>query len=262
MSKEPGPTENGPDGHDPEGSRWDDLLENRSGDLEEFEEALPGELADPNDPGDLVVPPGVVRRLLADPVHAPELLVARAVEHHAGRAAQHVRLLKERNADATDRQLAVHFKRKYRRLSRWEGASTGTVGIFGLPVDLAALAWIQHRLVLSIAAAYGHDMDDHLSRGAELLMIQGLHNSTDVARTALIKQAQSAAEKLIMRHLRKQALTLTKQLFRSVGIKFTRKALLEKGVPLVAIPLSAGVNEASTGLLAVKAIKYYDTRIV
>jgi len=46
-----------------------------------------------------------------------------------------------------------------------------------------------------------------------------------------------------------------------VGFKFTRKALLEKGVPLVAVPVSAGVNQVSTQLLANSAIKFYDTTI-
>ncbi len=70
-----------------------------------------------------------------------------------------------------------------------------------------------------------------------------------------------AATRLILRHLRKQALTLVKQLFGVVGIKFTRKALLEKGVPLLSIPISAGVNYMSTRLLANRAIKFYDTEI-
>lgn len=122
----------------------------RPGDPDEFDEELTGEVEDPDDPGRLEVPPGLVRRLLADPVHAPEILASHAVEQFAERAARDVRLLRERNPDATDRQLAVYFKRKYSRAARWEGAGTGTAGILGLPVDLVALAWIQNRLVLSI----------------------------------------------------------------------------------------------------------------
>jgi hypothetical protein len=115
--------------------------------------------------------------------------------------------------------------------------------------------------VLSIAASYGHDMSDHAERAAELLMIQGVHNSREVARRALINVTQDAVKKRILRHLRKQTLVLAKQMFRVVGIKVTRKALLEKGVPLVSVPISAGVNEVSTRLLANQAIKFYDTTI-
>jgi hypothetical protein len=123
------------------------------------------------------------------------------------------------------------------------------------------LAWIQNRLVLSIAAIYGHDMSDHADRATDLLIIQGIHQSREVARRALVSAAQEAAEKIILRHLRKNALLLVKQLFKIVGINFTRKALLEKGVPLVSIPISAGVNEVSTRLLAKQAIKFYNTNI-
>ncbi len=112
-----------------------------------------------------------------------------------------------------------------------------------------------------MAAAYGHDMDDHLDRATDMLMIQGVHNSREVAKKTVIAATQKHLNKIILKHLRKEALVAVKQLFNVVNIKFTRKALLEKGVPLVAIPISAGVNEVSTRLVANQAIKFYDTAI-
>jgi len=229
----------------------------RNGDPEEFDEVLEGEIADADLDGKLQIPPGLVRQLLASPAHAPELLAMRAVEQFADRAERDVRLLRERNPDVSDRQLAVYFKKKYSRAAGWEGAA----GIFGLPADLALLAWIQNRMVLSIAATYGHDMTDHKERGAELLMVQGVHVGREAARRGLEGAAKKAAAKLIVRHLRKDALILVKQLFKTVGITFTRKALLEKGIPLLSVPISASVNHVSTRLLANQAIKFYDTDI-
>lgn len=234
----------------------------REGDPEEFDEELKGEIVEPEDPGDkLEVPPGLLRRMLADPAHAPELLATRAVEQYAQRAERDVRLLRERNPGVSERELAVYFKKKYSRAARWEGAGTGAAGIFGLPADLVLLAWLQNRLVLSIAAVYGHDMSDHKERAVELLVIQGVHNGREVARRGLERAAAKAARKLILRHLRKESLVVVKQLFRVVGITFTRKALLEKGVPFISIPISSGVNYLSTRLLANQAIKFYDTEI-
>ena len=233
----------------------------RAGDPAEFDEELTADVVDPEDVGSLEVPPGLFRQLLANPLHAAELLAGNAVGHFAERAARDVRLLRERNPDATDLQLAVYFKQKYSRAARWEGAGTGAAGIVALPADLALLAWIQNRLVLSIAASYGHDMSDHLERAAELLVIQGVHNSSEVARRALVKATKDTVQKLILRHLRKNSLVLVKRLFNIVGIKFTRKALIEKGVPLVSIPISAGVNYASTRIVGNHAIKFYDTSI-
>lgn len=192
------------------------------------------------------MPPGLLRRMLADPAHVAEHLAASAVERFADRAERDVRLIRERNPDVTDRQLAVYFKQKYSRAARWEGAGSGAAGVFGLPADLALLGWIQNRLVLSIAATYGHDMSDHTERAVELLMIQGIHNSREVARAALTRATRKAVTKLVVRHLRKRSLVVVKQLFRVVGINFTRKAFVENGIPLVSIPLSAVLNDLST----------------
>lgn len=233
----------------------------RQGDPNEFDEQERAAIVPPDDTSDISVPPGLLRRLLANPADAPALLAARAVEQLAARAVRDVRLIRERNPQATDRQLAIYFKRKYSSAARWEGAGIGAAGIFGLPVDLVALAWIQNRMVLSIAAVYGHDMTDHRDRAADLLILQGIHNAREPAIRAIVEASEKALAKVVLRHLRKDALVLVKELFSVVGFKFTRKALLEKGVPLVAVPISAGVNQLSTQLLANSAIKFYDTTI-
>lgn len=233
----------------------------RQGDPNEFDDQGAISIVAPDDTSEINVPAGLLRRLLANPADAPALLAARAVEQLAPRAERDVRLIRERNPNATDRQLAVYFKNKYSRAARWEGAGTGAAGILGLPVDLVALAWIQNRMVLSIAAVYGHDMTDHRDRAAELLILQGIHNARGPAVKAIVEASEKAVAKLVLRHLRKEALVLVKQLFRVVGFKFTRKALLEKGVPLVAVPISAGANQLSTRLLANAAIKFYDTTV-
>ena len=202
-----------------------------------------------------------MRRLLADPQNAPATLAANSVQAHAARADRDVRLLRERNPDATDRQLALYFKQKFSRLARWEGAATGVGGLLTLPADLVALAWVQNRMILTIAASYGHEMQDERERAIELLLIQGAFVSKEAARKSLVAASKKNLTKLALKHLRKDTLTLVKKLFSMVGIKFTRKALIEKGIPLVAIPISAGLNEAATRLMANRAVKYYDTTI-
>jgi hypothetical protein len=253
----------GPRGPDESGATIPagDSIVVRQGDPNEFDDQGGTAIVAPDDTSEIRVPVGLLRRLLANPADAPALLAARAVEQLAPRAERDVRLIRERNPTATDRQLAVYFKNKYSRAARWEGAGTGAAGILGLPIDLVALAWIQNRMVLSIAAVYGHDMTDHRDRAAELLILQGIHNARGPAVKAIVEASEKAVAKMVLRHLRKEALVLVKQLFRVVGFKFTRKALLEKGVPLVAVPISAGANQLSTRLLANAAIKFYDTTI-
>lgn len=262
-SEEPVASSSGQEGSDEpriEGSARESIVL-RQGDPNEFDEQGRTAIVPLGAASDISVPPGLLRQLLANPADAPALLAARAVEQLAPRAVRDVRLVRERNPQATDLELALYFKRKYSRAARLEGAGTGAAGIFGIPVDLIALAWIQNRMVLSMAAVYGHEMTDHRDRAADLLILQGVHNAREPAIKALVKASEKALARVILRHLRKDALVLVKELFRVVGIKFTRKALLEKGVPLVAIPISAGVNQLSTQLLANSAIKFYDTSI-
>jgi hypothetical protein len=134
-----------------------DSIFTRGGHPGEFDDDLTGEIFDPDEPGPLDVPPGLLRRVLADPVHAPELLAGRAVSQLADLAQRDLRLLRERNPNATDRQLAVYFKRKYSRAARWEGAGHRHRRTAWVAADLGLLAWVQNKLVLSIAATYGHD---------------------------------------------------------------------------------------------------------
>ncbi len=116
------------------------LRQARGGNPDEFNQELDPEIDDPINPGDLDVPKGLIGQLLANPKKAAELLASWAVAQFADRADRDVRLLRERNPDATDRQLAEHFKRKYSRAARWEGGGTGAAGILGLPADLVLLA--------------------------------------------------------------------------------------------------------------------------
>lgn len=44
--------------------------------------------------------------------------------------------------------------------------------------DLGALAWIQSRMVVHIAAVYGHDTTDR-ETAAELLVLQGIYDTTE-----------------------------------------------------------------------------------
>jgi uncharacterized protein (DUF697 family) len=155
-------------------------------------------------------------------------------------------------------------KSRHALLARMEGASAGippsvapglgTVAVI-LP-DIAALAWLQSRMVVQIAAVYGHDTTDE-EMAAELLVLQGFYNATDAARVAVTEASKRVAQRVIHTYIKGSTLVLLKQLFKYVGIKFTRGGLL-KAVPYIAIPLGAVINEAATRSLAKRAIKFYD----
>ncbi len=79
----------------------------RQGNPNEFDEQDTTTIVSPDDTSAISVPPGVLRRLLANPAGAPALLAARAVEQLASRTLRDVGLIRECNPEATDRQLAI-----------------------------------------------------------------------------------------------------------------------------------------------------------
>jgi hypothetical protein len=225
------------------------------------EPAHPGEL----EKTDRHLPEGLWKQLLSDPAHAPQHLALAAVDRWGEQARDYAEGVRKRYPDATNRELAEVVKKRHVLLARSQGAAAGVPASFAplvgaaaamLP-DVAALAWIQSRMVVHIAAVYGHDTTDRQTAAAELLVLQGIYSTTEAARVALTAATKRAATLAVRRYLQGATLVLLRQLFRYVGIKFTRVGVL-KAVPFVAIPLSAGVNGLSTASLARRAIKFYD----
>src|SRR5687767_7312370 len=99
------------------------------------------------------VPDSLLGRIRADPVRAPEYLALAAAERHAPAAAGWAaeRAGTRKNA----RRLAKSVKRTHARYARFGGAATGVGGWITMLPDLAAVGWIQSRMVFFIAAAYG-----------------------------------------------------------------------------------------------------------
>lgn len=224
------------------------------------EPAHPGEL----EKTDRHLPEGLWKQLRSDPAHAPQHLALAAVDRWGEQARDYAEGVRKRYPNATNRELAEVVKKRHVLLARSEGAAAGVPASFAplvgaaaamLP-DVGALAWIQSRMVVHIAAVYGHDTNDR-ETAAELLVLQGIYTTTEAARVALTAATKRVATRAVNLYLRGSTLLLLKQLFRYVGIKFTVVGVL-KVVPFVAIPVNAGVNGLSTGSLAKRAIKFYD----
>ena len=214
--------------------------------------------------GDRHLPEGLWNRLRADPAHAPHYLALAAVDRWGEQARDYGERIRAANPSATNHELAEMVKARHALLARSEGATAGLPGSFApvagaaasiLP-DIGALAWIQTRMVVHIAAVYGHDTTDP-EMAAEILVLQGIYSTTEAARVALAAAGKRVAERLVNLYVKGSTLLLLKQLFRYVGIKFTRTAVL-KAVPFVSVPVSAAVNEFATRSLANRAMKFYE----
>ncbi len=158
----------------------------------------------PGDEDDRHLPEGLWERLRAEPARAPQHLSLAAVDHWGEQAQEYARRVRDEYPHATSHELAVKVKARHALLARMEGAAAGVPGTLAplagtaaaLLPDIGALAWIQSRMVIHIAAAYGHDTTDR-ETAAELLVLQGFYNNTEAARVALAEAAKRVTTRLI-----------------------------------------------------------------
>lgn len=122
---------------------------------------------------------------------------------------------------------------------------------------MTALAWIHARLVLHLAAVYGHDASKVDSRVASW-RCSSASPSMHSAGHAAAGVATTAGVRLTKRHLRGEVLVAVKALLRMVGLKFTRTRMIQL-VPLVNVPVLAASNGIAAGRLGAKARNYSRT---
>jgi hypothetical protein len=199
------------------------------------------------------LPPGLWDRLRQDPIRSPEHIALAAAKSFGPQAAAWS-LQKRARFRVTPAQLAVMAKKRHAMLARFEGAATGVGGVVTMVPDMAALAWIQSRLVFYIAAAYGYDPTDPM-RPAEALVLFGFYPDPATARRALDGIGSTVVEAYIGSKLERQE-TLALRLAKMLGIRSARK-LAGRLIPGVAIAFNAIGNERRTRQLADKAIRFY-----
>ena len=165
-------------------------------------------------------PAGFWDRVRAEPWNAPELLAREAVDRYGDEADRYVRWVRATYPAASDERIAQAAARRFGAQARrgvLAGVLASQVG------ELAALTWLQARMVLQIAAAYGHDPRDP-QRATELLSLLG------VARGPVIG-----------------------------GVRAAGRRLATRLVPGAGVLFSVLANEASTEAVARRAITLYRT---
>ena len=200
-----------------------------------------------------MVPAELWQRLREDPARAPEHIALAAARYHGPAAAAWVAEKQSRYAHSPA-ELARMAKRRHAALARFGGAATGVGGWVTAVPDLAALAWIQSRLVFFVAAAYGYDPRDPM-RPAELLVLERLYDDVGEARAALDGAGRSLAGALVGARLSRDE-TLASRLAKMAGRQATKR-VAGKLVPGIAIVVNAVGNERDTRALADRAITFY-----
>jgi hypothetical protein len=201
------------------------------------------------------LPSELWEQLRADPARAPEHVALAAARVHGPAAARWIAEQRSLYAHGPA-ELATTAKRKHAAYARFGGAATGVGGFVTLLPDLAALAWIQSRLVFFVAAAYGFDPRDPM-RPAELLVLQEVYDDVLEARAALDGAGTHVALAMARTRLAGNPdEELASRLMRFAGKRMARR-YAGKLIPGVAVVINAVGNERDTRALGDRAIAFY-----
>lgn len=196
-------------------------------------------------------PQGLWEQVRARPERAPELIALAAAERLAPGAERWAR----EHAGRPPAELGRRAVKTHARISRVEGAAAGLAGAWGIVPDLAALAWLQSRMVLHVAAAFGFD-PRHPMRPAELLTLQGLYPTAQEAREALDGVGRPVALAYASGKLAGGDEKLRSRLLKMVGERAASRAA-GKVIPGVASPIMAVQNGNAVAELGERALRFY-----
>lgn len=145
---------------------------------------------------------------------------------------------------------------RYARFAGMVGGASGLVGVVpgmgtivaataGATADAAASMKLQLDLCMCLVATYGYDLTKQDAQYLSFLIAAG-GAIEKAGEAAGVKLATQAGVRLIRQYLKGAALQAIKEMFKKVGIIFTRKAL-EKALPFgIGVVLGSGANYGLT----------------
>jgi hypothetical protein len=130
------------------------------------------------------VPTPLWEKIKASPRYAPELLASAAVDTLGGQVEEYARWLAGTYPHATPDAIARYAAQRYAKGAGYASLAAALSPPWGTLAQGAALIWAHARLVLLIAAAYGHSPTAP-ERVPELLVLLGVHDDVPTAQAAL-----------------------------------------------------------------------------
>lgn len=136
------------------------------------------------------------------------------------------------------------------------GLGTIISSLGGATADAALCMKWQIEMVMAIAVAYGRDITIEDERNL-CLMIAGLGAINEASKTGAKTIGSKAFTNMLRQYLKGPALQGTKEVFKKLGVTFTRKAA-EKSIPFgVGVIIGAGANKVLTKYVGSKAKDFY-----
>lgn len=136
------------------------------------------------------------------------------------------------------------------------GLGTVIATFGGATADMALTMKYQIEMTMAIATIYGHDIRDP-EKEKLCLIVAGLGVTAGAGKKGAAAVTTKAFVKMMQRYLKGSTLQIVKELFKRVGITFTRKAA-EKAIPFgIGVIISFSANKGLTWYVGTKARDFF-----
>lgn len=137
------------------------------------------------------------------------------------------------------------------------GLGTIVAAFGGAAADTALTMKYQIEMVMALAVVYGHDIEKEEEQRL-CLIIAGLGAIGESAKQSGKAVGSKAFVSMARQYLKGSLLVAVKQVFKKVGVTFTRKGL-EKAMPFgVGVVIGAGANKVLTRYVGAKACDFFE----
>ena len=202
---------------------------------------------------------------------AIELVLAEPVEIMKETQAIHDQFRRKHSGEKTDDDIANMVVKKiisnYSYYTAFVGGATALTGVVpglgtviatfgGATADAALSMKFQIEMTMAIAVVYGHDITIEEEKRL-CLIVAGLGAINQAAKEGGKTIGSKAFVKMTQQYLKGATLQAVREIFKKVGVTFTRKAV-EKAIPFgIGVVVGFSANKALTWYVGSKARDWY-----
>jgi uncharacterized protein (DUF697 family) len=173
----------------------------------------------------------------------------------------------DRSEDEVNAYAADKIISNYSYYTAFVGGTTALTGVIpglgtvlaafgGATADAALSMKYQIEMTMAIATIYGHDITIEEEKRL-CLMVAGLGAINEAAKAGSKELGKTASVKMMQQYLKGATLQTVKEIFKKVGITFTRKAA-EKAIPFgIGVVIGFSANKGLTWYVGTKARDFF-----
>jgi hypothetical protein len=175
----------------------------------------------------------------------------------------------ERDDEDIKELVANKVIQNYSYLSAFSGGTTALAGVIpglgtvvsvagGATADVALCMKFQIEMTMALAHIYDHDILEEEEKRL-CFIIAGLGAVNQAAQKGAKEVGSKAFTKMVQQYLKGSTLVAVKEIFKRVGITFTRKSL-EKAIPFgIGVIIGFTVNKTLSWYVGIRARDYFQT---